>query len=159
MAKTNAPAPKGSRQQVLDTVGVETICQRIEAGEAQAEIAGSLDVSIATLSEWLNGDPERSARARIARQVSAEGWMDRALSVLADIPDDGSTAQISRAKELAQHCRKMAAIRNPAGYGDKIDVRAVVDSGLSVSALLACIPGQGQLIPLPEDAILIEPIP
>jgi hypothetical protein len=49
--------------------------------------------------------------------------MDRGLAELINIPDDGTQAQIARAREIAQHCRKMAAIRNPGVFADNVKVQ------------------------------------
>ena len=80
--------------------------------------------------------------------------MDKATEVLQNIPDDGTQAQISRAKELAQHYRKMAAIRNPREYGDRIDISGKIDHEHSVKALFDSIIPQPSL--LCEDAVLVE---
>ena len=68
---------------------------------------------------------------------------------------------ISLAREIAQHCRKTAAIRNPREYGDKIDVTGQIDHKHSVSALFKQIVSTpslvGCIIPEdPEDAQLVE---
>lgn len=116
-----------SASQILDDVGIEAICAKIEAGESQSEILTSLGVSVGTFYRWLNGDSERTARAAKARTASAEGWMDRGLKELEAIPKNGTKAEIARARELVQHCRKMAAIRNPTAYGDKLDISGNIE--------------------------------
>lgn len=96
----------------LDGIGLEPICQRIENGESQAEIAKSLGVAPATLSAWLNRQEhaERSARAR---EMSAESWLDRGLKALEDALDKDSGKDASAARAYAQECARRAAIRNP----------------------------------------------
>jgi transposase-like protein len=96
----------------LDEVGLEPICQRIEGGESQAEIARSLGVSPSVLSTWLNRDEnaERSARAR---EASAESWLDRGLEPLEQALRKDSGIDPAAAKAYAQECARRAAIRNP----------------------------------------------
>lgn len=125
MAKQNAKTKQ------LDDLGIEQICEYIEAGKSQSEIARALDIWPSQLTKWIDSDDERSARAKLARQRSAEGWMDRGLKALVEIPDDGTGAQIARAREIAQHCRKMAAIRNPQ-YSDKTTIVGDSDNPLQV---------------------------
>jgi hypothetical protein len=122
-------------QEMLNNIGIEAICDRIQCGESQAEIARSLDIYPAQLCRWISDDEQRTARAKIARHMSAESWMDRGLSTLGEIPDDGSTAQIARAREIAQHCRKMAQIRNPREYGDKLELAGDPDRPLSINVV------------------------
>lgn len=117
----------------LDEIGLEPICQRIESGESQAEIARSLGVSPALVSMWLNkpGHSERSARAR---EASAESWLDRGLETLEKALDKGGNTDATAAKAYAQECARRAAIRNPK-YVEKtahqhsggIKVQAVTD--------------------------------
>jgi len=96
----------------LDEVGLEPICQRIEGGESQAEIARSLGVSPSALSSWLNREEnaERSARAR---EASAESWLDRGLETLERALNKGGNVDATAAKAYAQECARRAAIRNP----------------------------------------------
>lgn len=106
---------KSPATDILETTGLDAICSMMEQGMAQAEIARQLGVSPGQISGWLAA-PERSARAQKAREASAEAWMDRALVA---IEQSKTTTDVARAREMAQHCRKMAAIRNPR-YGDKL---------------------------------------
>lgn len=96
----------------LDEIGLEPICERIESGESQAEIARSIGVSPAWLSMWLNR-PENAERSARAREMSAESWLDRGLEALERaLQKDGNTDSTA-AKAYAQECARRAAIRNP----------------------------------------------
>jgi transposase-like protein len=97
---------------VLDGIGLEPICQRIENGESQAEIAKSLGVAASTLSAWLN-KPENSERSARAREMSAESWLDRGLETLEKALLKEAGYDASAAKAYAQECARRAAIRNP----------------------------------------------
>lgn len=142
----------------FDREGEDNIISRIESGESQAEIARSLNSGSGELTRWLQLNEQRSARARDARSKSAECWLERAAQVLQDIPDDGTQAQISRAKELSQLYRRFAAIRNPREYGDKLDVSGTISHEHSVSSLFQAIMPQPSLlgcVPV-QDAILLD---
>ncbi|MGL4575570.1 MAG: hypothetical protein ACRCV9_12380 [Burkholderiaceae bacterium] len=102
-----------------DAADLEAICQRIEAGDSQAEIAASLGVSQYTLSVFLakEENTKRSARARLA---SAEAWLDKGLKVIESALDKQGGIDASAAKAYEQACARRAALRNPA-YRDKHD--------------------------------------
>lgn len=103
---------KGEATAKMEAVGIEAICERIESGESQTEIAKSIGVSIGSLSTWLNQDQyaERSARAR---EKSAESWLDRGLYMIEQACDKTSGIDATAAKAYAQECARRAAIRNP----------------------------------------------
>lgn len=89
--------------------------------------------------------------------------MDRGLNALISVDTKSRSAsnEISLAREIAQHCRKTAAIRNPREYGDKIDVTGQIDHKHSVSELFKQIVSTPSLVGCivpdePEDAILLE---
>lgn len=107
---------KGATE-LLEVVGIEALCERIENGDSQAEIARDLEISPATLSAWLNNEvnAERSARART---YSAEAWLDRGLNTLESALDKNGGIDASAAKAYAQECARRAALRNPK-YVDK----------------------------------------
>jgi hypothetical protein len=162
---------KGARRQTLDEIGIEEITNRMKCGESQAEIARSFKIPTSSLSNWLNSDVGRSAYARQARQISAESWMDRAQEVLKNIPENGTTAQIAQAKELAQHYRRMAEIRNPREYGPKLDISGKIDHEYSVGNILAQIVPEATLLSftdhqdleeatlLPGNTTILDPAP
>jgi len=130
---------------ILDDIGLEPICQRIENGESQAEIARSLGVSQSTLSAWLNREDNRERSAR-AREASAESWLDRGLDRLDEACRRDSGMDAAACKAYAQECARRAAIRNPR-YVDKtahqhsggIKVHSVTD--LTDDDLAAAIAG------------------
>jgi transcriptional regulator with XRE-family HTH domain len=103
----------------IEDYGLDRILERIESGQSQSEIAKNLEVSIGLLNGWLHATPERSARAQIVMQASAESWLDRGLQALTDAASDN--AEIQRARAIEQHCARRAAVRNPL-YRDKVDL-------------------------------------
>lgn len=95
---------------------IDNVLARIEEGESQAEIARSYKISAGRLSQILSADDEIAKRSARARSISAEAWLDRGLNAL--IEADGDSAEIARARYIAQECARRAALRNPA-YRDK----------------------------------------
>ena len=69
------------------------------------------------------------------------------------IPNDGTTAQIARQRELAQHCYRMAKTRNPRDYGDKIAQEISCDSG-GVTLLTVNFVGPGDRLEAVEGELL-----
>jgi len=98
---------------------IDRVCDRLKAGEYQIAIARSLGTGVSTLWDWINADPERSARARDARIASASAESDLALQVLEDAKDP---FELARAREIAQHRRWRARVADPRTYGDKLEL-------------------------------------
>ncbi len=91
---------------------INDVLARIEEGESQSEIARSYRISAGRLSQILSADEEIAKRSARARSISAEAWLDRGLNAL--IEADGDSAEIARARYIAQECARRAALRNPA---------------------------------------------
>lgn len=97
---------------------VETLCERIIAGESLTQIAQSLGASVSSLTAWIAADDERSARARGARVASARTYDDMALDEIRAASDPFALA---KAREVASHLRWRASKIAPTDYGDKIE--------------------------------------
>jgi len=118
--KDQSKPKKGDKLARLDEVGIDEICYMIEHDDlSYADIATKFLLSKNTLINWLESDPNRSARAREARKGSAKRCDELALAALEAIPDDGTKAQIARQREIASHYRWRAKVRNPAEFGDR----------------------------------------
>lgn len=104
----------------LDAIGVDAICAWIEEDKSYRWIAQECGVSVSVLYRWIEATEERSARVAASRAFSAHACDDKAEIYLGTIPDDGTPAQIARARELASHMRWRAKVRNPQ-YGDKTE--------------------------------------
>ena len=113
--------------QLLDEIGIDTVCDRLSGGESITQIAKSLKIAQSSLSKWIALDENRSARAREARNASADAYADKAEEALLFAPPE--QIEISRARELASHYRWMASKRRPAEYGERIqqDITATVE--------------------------------
>lgn len=113
--------------QQLDDAGIEAICQRIEAGETQREIAASYSLDVAALNRWLHATPEKDQRTARAKVISAEAWLDRGLEAVAQALPKSGQIDASAARAYAQECARRAAIRNPAYRdGHKVEVSGQV---------------------------------
>jgi DNA-directed RNA polymerase subunit N (RpoN/RPB10) len=124
-------ARPGTKRAMLEELGIEHICQRIESGESQSEIAESLGLAVSKLNEFINR-PDHAERSARARQLSAEAWYDRGFNALVNA--DRDQAEIARARAIEQHCARRAAIRNPQ-YRDKQDVNATLSGGITVERI------------------------
>lgn len=139
----------------LDELGLDAICERIANGESLTQIAKGVGVAVGSLCSWIGNPhvPERSSRAREARVASAEVWYDKGLDYLLD-----ENMEVSRARELALHCRKKAAVLKPSEFGEKIKVEgdggpaAVIDA---LANLVTAISGTTRSL-LAEDNPVIE---
>lgn len=114
--KKRAPAKKAPPRKARD---IAVICQRIADGQSLTAIAKAEGVTTGALSMWVESDPERSARAREARALSARTWDDKAETV---IDEAGDPFELAKAKELAHHYRWRASKIAPREYGDKVAV-------------------------------------
>lgn len=95
------------------------LCSRIRQGESLTGISRTVGCNIATLSDWIAADPQRSARVREARIASAQAFDEMALEA---IRTAGDPFELNRAKEEAHHLRWRASKINPRDYGDKVEV-------------------------------------
>lgn len=124
-AKQPKPATKGKtgpkpvKLAACDALGIDGLCEKLIAGESQTAIAKGLDVSLATLINWIAGNPERSARAREARVTAASSYADKAEKVLEEAD---SPLGLAKARELASHYRWKASKANPREFGEKIEI-------------------------------------
>lgn len=98
---------------------IEEVIEMIVVGNTFAEIADKFNVSVGAVHNYVSKD-EFSARVRVALDVSASTYADKAEQVL--IQAEGTPVEMQRARELAQHYRWKAAKRSPKKYGDKTDV-------------------------------------
>lgn len=119
-------------QDKLNALGIDAICQRIEAGETYREIAASLGIAVSILARWLNSSDHRREQSARALENSAESWSDRGLHALTEASDTESKRDPSVARAIDQHCRWRAAIRNPK-YSERTRTDLAVSGGLSLN--------------------------
>lgn len=109
-------------QEILDGIGIDRICEMIADDMSYREIAAKIGVSKSVIGRWIAADPGRLACAHGALKESAQVCDAKALEVLQNIPEEPTTGQVAKAREIAQHYRWRAKARNPSEYGDKVEV-------------------------------------
>jgi hypothetical protein len=120
------PEPRNYAESVerLQVTGLEQVLGLIEDGHSQREICKRIGTRPAHLNRWLSSMPEAATRAHDARLRGAQAWLDRGLAA---IEDAHSVMDLAKARELAQICRRYAAIYNPA-FSDRVQVDTTVKS-------------------------------
>lgn len=113
------PTPPTART-ALDALGIDAFCDEIANGKSLTKIAEMLGCNIASVSNWLSADAQRSARARQTRAAAAWYWDEQAEQELRDAAL--TPEAVAKARELAQHFRWRAKVTDPANYGDKVDM-------------------------------------
>ena len=106
------------RNESLDGKIDEIIIMLID-GDSYRKIAAHYEVSLYKLHTYLT-DEKHYAHVREALSISASTYVDKAEAALLEAK--GTSVEIQRARELAQHYRWAAAKRNPKKFGDKLDV-------------------------------------
>lgn len=96
----------------------EAILEHIIEGETFENIANMFYVSRQTLFNFLNKQ-DHSARVREAIVLSAASFQDKATQAILELKSQSTLADITKARELAQHYRWCASKRNPVMYGDR----------------------------------------
>jgi len=128
----------------LENIGIDRLCERIEAGESMHEIARDLRIAVSTLHGFLNRDGHAEKTA-LAMQASAESWLDRGTQALNEARG-GDTAAVQWARAVEQHCARRAAIRNPR-YSERAAVELTGPNGGPVQTqpqVLVYLPDNGR---------------
>ena len=100
---------------LIESLGLDAICEELVGGKSIAQIGRDLGVSSQALLVWMRATPERLARIAEAKEDASMAYDDLALRALEDMPIE----EIARAREVAQHYRWRAKVHNPNRYGDK----------------------------------------
>jgi hypothetical protein len=110
-----------------DGFEIEAVLSAIGDGKSLTQIAKDKGTTFGVLQTWLESDPERSARAREARENQARYWDELAEAGIAEASDP---FRLARAKELAHHYRWRAAKIAPKHYGERTTVAGDPDAPL-----------------------------
>jgi len=102
---------------LLAALGIEAVCQGLIGGRSLTSLARENGVGVATLLDWIESSPERSALAREARTHAARIWDERAEECITMAADP---FELAKARELAQHYRWRAKAVAPRDYGDRV---------------------------------------
>lgn len=118
------PIASPSQDKIVQAGGLEWVCQQLEDGHSQRDIAKGLGISVMVLNDWLHASPLQSVRARAAMEAGAEAHESRAVAILEaarqEIRDDPQIAGsiTALARERAQAAWRQASVRSPR-YNDK----------------------------------------
>lgn len=109
-------APPAIAMSKIDAEGIDAICEAIGDRESMTAIAERLGVSIGSFLNWIEADPERSARVRATRMSMARYWDERCERVIDDATDEFT---LKKAKEMSHHYRWRASKIAPKEYGER----------------------------------------
>jgi len=104
---------------VLDSLGIDWLCERIAECSSLTAVAKQAQVSKASLIMWVQSNADRSARAKEVRSWTAQAWDEQAEHAILEASDP---MELARARELASHYRWRASKIAPRIYGDKLQV-------------------------------------
>lgn len=113
-----------AQQSEFNGLTEDEIISAIEGGKSIARIAAELGVNRSTLSRWLRADEQRSARAREARELSADAYDEAAEDAITTAADP---FELAKAKEMAHHLRWRASKIAPRRYGEKLQLGGAED--------------------------------
>lgn len=123
-AKKKAVTRPPTAQEKLAAFGEAALFEAITSGKTLTAIAKDIGVAPSSLVVWVEGDSERSARAREARTQSATLWDEKATQL---IEQAKNPFQLAKAKEMAHHLRWRASKIAPKQYGEKVQVGGAAD--------------------------------
>jgi len=109
----------GGANSKIPRPALETVLEDIFQGLSYRAMASKYGMSLTVLFDFLHL-PEHSARVKEARKTSADMDSDRAEQVL--IESEGTMAEVTRARELAQFYKWRASKKNPATYADNTKI-------------------------------------
>ena len=128
-----APAGRAAALRHLDSVGLDRICEAVAAGLTHPEVAREFGVGYGDFRSWVSAESARARAIEAAGKASGDAWMDRGLQRLEAASD---ALELGKAREIVQHCRKMAAIRDRR-YSDRVQVDTEVTLAQDPQALEA----------------------
>jgi transcriptional regulator with XRE-family HTH domain len=120
-----APPPV-ARNKIEARGGIDWVCEQLENGRSQRDIAKELGVDTMSLNRYLHDNPLHSARVLESMTAGAEAFEAEAIRILTATyekldceephPHASSLAQLAR--ERAQACWRAASVRDPVRYAE-----------------------------------------
>lgn len=110
---------RGQLRTELDHIGIDVVCEMLLSDLGYEAIAAKFRTTSSRISEWIHSDAERSARAREALRRSSITCDYKAETAILGLSSNATPGDIAKARELAQHYRWRAKVRNPHDYGEK----------------------------------------
>lgn len=116
-------AKPGTKSKIDWAAQMDYVEQSISNGTTITKTCTSLGSNLSSLWNFLNhaDNSDFSARIKAAMVKSAASFAEKGLEVL-EQAKGGNMAEMSRAREIAQHYRWMAGKRNPREYGEKVQI-------------------------------------
>ena len=108
----------GTAQDMLDMIGIDQLCERIEAGDDYRAIAEWAGVSLHALWRYLRATPERAEQTVRANEASADALLAKGRAYIESSLSKKGDIDPTAARALAQEYARLAGIRNKA-YSDK----------------------------------------
>ena len=133
-----AKAPRKSKGDAIariEALGIASICEKIAGGKTYTDLTEELGIPSGVLGQWIRSDEVRRQRVDAARQESADNCDAMGLRVLMAIRPDSTSAEITQARELANHYRWQAKVRNPASYGEQVNSKVTGSVSHSLAAM------------------------
>ena len=107
---------------LCEAFGEDAMLDRIEAGAWPHEIASAIGISPRAFGRWVAADPARQARFSEAWKDSAASCDRQAEEAILALPANATQAQVQQMRELVQHKRWQAKMRNRMVYGDQATI-------------------------------------
>jgi transcriptional regulator with XRE-family HTH domain len=118
-------APPPVARNKIEARGIDWVCQQLEDGRSQRDIAKELGVDTMSLNRYLHDNPLHSARVLFSMEAGAQAFEAEAVRILDDarqeIRDDPgiSGSIVALARERAQAAWRQASVRDPRRYSDR----------------------------------------
>ncbi len=126
------------------------VLDQIADGVSIGKVAGGIvlprhgGISRPLLYKWRDQREDRVKGWKLAVKASAEAYAEKAGDVLEDLPDDPTSAQVSKAKSISEYSRWAAGVRDRDTFGSADSkVKLEVDFGETLAGLLRA--GRGSM--------------
>ena len=125
--------PWKEAQKVLDE-NLEEVLDLMGEPRGRMQAEHKFKVTRRQLEQWRTLDPQKKLIDQVMR-MAADGWVEKAEKTLADVVGDRSVtqAEVTAAKEYANHCRFMSQAMDRKKYGE--EPRMQVNQNLTIENL------------------------
>lgn len=106
----------------LRRIGLDEVLALIVEGHSQRELCLRIGTRPSHLQRWIDSTEGAVSRAREARKMAAQAWVDRGLAAIADAV---TPMDLAKGREMALMCRKYAALCDPS-YSDRVQVDTTI---------------------------------
>lgn len=103
----------------LDSIGLDEICDRLVDGDSYTGLAREYGVSVASFSNWVALDVERSTRAQEASRLGATAIVE---SINEDLKAASNAFELAKAEKIGYNKRWVASKMDSRKFGDKLQI-------------------------------------